>query len=426
MAEVLYSYTFVDPDNYKVDGIYSHSWLEQDRHTIEVMVSGRRKKRIEYTEARGVIQKALEIITRRRVKIDLRDEVEFLGKFRDALGRRMPPVTCACALIANIYGAPRAMYGNTTVQKRTGLDRKAVNTVYVERTNGHETEYKYARTKLDRLFSKVLKDEECMKSEFRDIRVYRGNLADGWLETNHMDTLWTTIKAHGGVSVDFYDTLMSATVDNESLRMLASGIRKGLHRAYTARKEKYVALFAINIEDKHHTIARAEYDNTERTLVVTYYDSLGYHGKEGKCGLIHQVFVEALKRAKENGYQWALGIDNIKYTMEDGTTQKQEDSINCGVFVCILMIEAAGGDKPEIHERTIDEGDIRKVRCIIARNHKIEGPSEPAKEGEVEIIRVSQGISGIPEQGPNRAQKIKRHEKRSQVIPRPRESIVLD
>jgi hypothetical protein len=400
--------------------LYSHAWIRPENRTIDVIERGM-KKRIEYTEARGVIQEAWEITGLRRLKkIDLSDEVEVMGKFRDELGRRMPPVTFACALIADIYGASSASAGNTMVQKKR-IDEKAV---YVEHTGGNKTEYKHTLTKLDRLFSKVFKDEECLKSEFWDIRVNRGILEDGWLETNHMDTLWTTIKAHGGVGVDFYDALMNATIDEESLLKPANGIRKGLHRAYTARKEKYVALFPINIEDKHHTIARAEYDNTERTLVVTYYDSLEYHGKEEKCGLIHQVFVKALKMAKENGYEWALG-NNIKYKMEDGTTQKQEDSINCGVFVCILMIEAAGGDKPEIHERTIDEGDIRKVRCIIARNHKIEGPSEPAKEGEVEIVRVSQGISGIPEQRPNRAQKIKRSEKRSQVIPRP-ETIVLD
>jgi hypothetical protein len=405
--------------------LYSHAWITPENLTIDVIVGGK-KKRIEYTEARGVIQEAWEITGLRRLKkIDLSDEVEVMGKFRDELGRRMPPVTFACALIADIYGASSASAGNTMVQKKR-IDEKAV---YVEHTGGNKTEYKHTLTKLDRLFSKVFKDEECLKSEFWDIRVNRGILEDGWLETNHMDTLWRTIKAHGGVSVDFYDTLMNATVDNESLHMLANGIRKAMHRAYTAGKKTYVALFPINIEEKHHTIARAEYDNTEHTLVVTYYDSLEYHGKEEKCWLVHQVFMKALKMAKENGYEWALGIDNIKYTMEDGTTQKQEDSINCGVFVCILMLEASGGDKPEIHERTIDEGDIRKVRCIIARNHKIEGPSEPAKEGEVEIVRVSQGISGIPdipEQRPNRAQKRKRSEKISPVIPRQREPIVLD
>jgi hypothetical protein len=63
--------------------------------------------------------------------------------------------------------------------------------------------------------------------------------------------------------------------------------------------------------------------------------------------------------------------------MEEGTMQKQEDTINCGVFVCILMLKAAGGDKPKIHERTVDEGDIRKVRCIIARNHKKKPPKTP-------------------------------------------------
>ena len=408
--------------------LYSHAWITPENLTIDVIVGGK-KKRIEYTEARGVIQKAWEIESYGGKK-DLSEKIEVLGKFRDELGRRMPAATCACALIANIYSPHSARAGDRTVQKKR-IDKKAV---YVEHTDGNETEYRYTQTKLDRLFSKVFKGDECLKSEFLDIRVNRGILEDGWLETNHMDTLWTTIKAHCGVSVDFYDTLMNATVDNESLHMLANGIRKAMHRAYTARKEKYVALFPINIRDKHHTIARAGYDHTERTLVVTYYDSLGYDGKEEKCGLVHQVFVKALKMAKENGYQWALG-NNIKYTMEDGTTQKQEDSINCGVFVCILMLEAAGGDKPKIHERTIDEGDIRKVRCIIARNHKIEGPSEPDKEGEVEIVRVSQGISGIPgipgiPDNPRipeeRAQKRSRSEKRSPVIPRQRESIVLD
>jgi hypothetical protein len=152
-------------------------------------------------------------------------------------------------------------------------------------------------------------------------------------------------------------------------------IRKSMNRDDAAGEKNYVALFPINFTNEHHTIARAEYDNTESTLVVTYYDSLDYDGR-GKCGFIRQAFVGALKGANENGYEWALG-NNIKYTMEAGTMQKQEDKINCGVFVCILMLKAAGGDKPKIHERTVDEGDIRKVRCIIARNHKKEPPKLP-------------------------------------------------
>lgn len=416
------------PSPKMADLLYSQAWIEPENHAIDVIVSGTNKKRIkriEYTVARGVIQKAWEITDLHRLeKIDLSEEVEVMGKFRDELGRRMPPITCACALIADIYGASSAMYGNTTVQKKR-IDKKAV---YVEHTHGNETEYKHTLTKLDRLFSNVFNGDECKKSEFRDISVNRGDLADGWLETNHMVKFWETIKARVRVRVDFYETLMNATVDKGKLSLLAKGIRKGMNRHYAAGKKNYVALFPINIRGKHHTIARAEYDNTESTLVVTYYDSLEYAEKKKKCGLVHQVFVEALEGAKKNGYTWARG-NNIKYTMEDGIMQKQEDEINCGVFVCMLMLEAAGGDKPAIHERTIDEGDIRKVRCIIARNHKKEAPSEPADGADDggEVLLVSQaGIRGIPEERPNRAQKIKRpNEKRSHVIQLP-ETIVLD
>jgi hypothetical protein len=47
--------------------------------------------------------------------------------------------------------------------------------------------------------------------------------------------------------------------------------------------------------------------------------------------------------------------------------QQQVDCTNCGVFVCIAMLEARDGKVPKIYERTIDESDIRKVRCIIAK-----------------------------------------------------------
>jgi hypothetical protein len=194
-----------------------------------------------------------------------------------------------------------------------------------------------------------------------------------------MHTFWETIEANvGNVRVVMFQTLMNATADKEprSLENLANGIRKSMHRHYTAGKTNYVALFPINIGDSHHTIARAEYDNTKRHLVVTYYDSLDYDGR-GKCGFIRDAFARALVRASEEKYQWVRGSGKIKYTMENGTMQKQEDTINCGVFVCILMLKAAGGDKPKIHERTVDEGDIRKVRCIIARNHKKEPPKLP-------------------------------------------------
>lgn len=367
--------------------LYSHAWITPENLTIDVIV-GEKKKRIEYTEARGVIQKAWEIESYGGKK-DLSKEIEVLGKFRDELGRRMPAATCACALIASIYMPHSASAGNTTVQKKR-IDKKAV---YVEHTDGNETAYKHTLTKLDQLFSKVFKDEECLKSEFRDIKKGNpgGSLQSGWLETDHIYKFWETIKARLGkrVRVDLFENLMYKNVTEERL---ANAIRKSMNRHYEAEKKNYairksmnrddaageknyVALFPINFTDEHHTIARAEYDNTERTLVVTYYDSLNYNGTE-KCGFIHQAFVGALKGANENGYEWALG-NNIKYTMENGTMQKQEDKINCGVFVCILMLKAAGGDKPKIHERTVDEGDIRKVRCIIARNHKKEPPKLP-------------------------------------------------
>jgi hypothetical protein len=368
--------------------LYSHAWITPENLTIDVIVGGK-KKRIEYTEARGVIQKAWEIESYGRKK-DLSKKIEVMGKFRDELERRMPAATCACALIANIYRAPSARAGDRTVEKLTGIDEKAV---YVEHTDGKKTAYKHTLTKLDRLFSNVFKDEECLKSEFRDIKKGNpgGSLQSGWLDTNHIYKFWETIKARLGkrVRVDMFENLMYKDVTEERL---ANAIRKSMNRHYeaekrnyairksmnrddAAREKNYVALFPINFTDEHHTIARAEYDNTERTLVVTYYDSLNYDGTE-KCGFIHQAFVGALKGASENGYEWARG-NNIKYTMENGTMQKQEDKINCGVFVCILMLKAASGDKPKIHERTVDEGDIRKVRCIIARNHKKEPPTIP-------------------------------------------------
>jgi hypothetical protein len=234
-----------------------------------------------------------------------------------------------------------------------------------------------------------------LKSEFRDIKNGDpgGSLQSGWLETDHIYKFWETIKAHLGkrVRVDLFENLMYKNVTEEVYK-LANAIRKSMNRHYEAEKKNdeirksmnrddaageknYVALFPINFTNEHHTIARAEYDNTKHHLVVTYYDSLDYDGR-GKCGFIRDAFVRALKGANENGYEWALG-NNIKYTMEAGTMQKQEDKINCGVFVCILMLKAAGGDKPKIHERTVDEGDIRKVRCIIARNHKKEPPKLP-------------------------------------------------
>jgi hypothetical protein len=393
--------------------LYSHAWITPENLTIDVTVRGK-NKRIEYTEARGVIQKAWEIESYGGKK-DRSEKIEVLGKFRDELGRRMPAATCACALIASIYMPHSASAGNTTVQKKR-IDEKAV---YVEHTDGNETAYKHTLTKLDQLFSKVFKDEECLKSEFRDIKEGNpgGSLQSGWLETDHIYKFWKTIKAHLGkrVRVDLFENLMYKDVTKERVLKLANAIRKSMNRHYEAEKKNYeirksmnrddaagkiwgssfndgttqtaldplvqlekknyVALFPINFTDEHHTIARAEYDNTESTLVVTYYDSLNYDGTE-KCGFIHKAFVGALKGASENGYEWALG-NNIKYTMEAGTMQKQEDKINCGVFVCMLMLKAAGGDKPKIHERTVDEGDIRKVRCIIARNHKKEPPKIP-------------------------------------------------
>jgi hypothetical protein len=370
--------------------LYSHAWITPENLTIDVTVRGK-NKRIEYTEARGVIQKAWEIESYGGKK-DRSEKIEVLGKFRDELGRRMPAATCACALIASIYSPHSARAGDRTVQKKR-IDKKAV---YVEHTDGNETAYKHTLTKLDQLFSKVFKDEECLKSEFRDIKEGDpgASLQSGWLETNHIYKFWETIKAHLGkrVRVDMFENLMYKDVTKERVLKLANAIRKSMNRHYEAEKrnhairkdmnrddadgeKNYVALFPINFTDEHHTIARAEYDNTESTLVVTYYDSLNYDGTE-KCGFIHKAFVGALEGANENGYEWALG-NNITYTMEAGTMQKQEDKINCGVFVCILMLKAAGGDKPKIHERTVDEGDIRKVRCIIARNHKKEPPKLP-------------------------------------------------
>ena len=379
--------------------LYSPTWITSSKGTIVVEAIDENKKRIKteirYETTRGVIKRALEAPVAGgtlKKERDLRAEVEVLSKFRDDLGRRMPPVTSACAIVAHMYNAHTALVkeGSYPAVERVLTGE---GYVYFEKCDeSRKAVYKHTETRLDRLFLEVFGNDECTEAEFRNLIDDEGRLFDKWASTNQIGTFWEAIKTSLGVSVRVYmfPPLQSKIVD---LRKLANGIRRSMIGHFNngmQQEYNYVALFPIHIAGCHHTLARAEYEKSTRRLVVTYYDSDDYDGGDLKCGMIRTAFELALVPAPgkdEVKFERTFGQNaGIEYTMEIGTMQKQEDQRNCGVFVCIAMLEAAGGAKPRIYERTIDEGDINKVRCIIARRHKKAGFELGTKVSPVSIL----------------------------------------
>lgn len=364
--------------------LYSPTWLTPDTRTVDVRTTSNgtvKHVKIKYSSHRGVITGAWEVPsiidltgTRQRV-IDLLVDLEFLTHFRDDRGRRMPEETAACALVMNAHRTLKASVTGRTVKKLEDVMAEKIK--YVE----EDTVYEYTKTKLDKLFKTIFRRAECTVSEFTNLRNKEVNLVDGWLSTGHIDTFWETVKKEstpGSVTVDRFSRLDCPVVASErvnDITKLARGLKRGLRNHYV-RKElacNYVALFPINNEGSHHTLARAEYHKDASLVVVTFFDSCDYP-RLFFYRIICDVFHEAFKMARKDAELEAVFLDPalpITYEQRTGIMQKQVDSTNCGVFVCIAMLEAAGGEMPMIHERTIDEGDVRKVRCIIARNHKI-------------------------------------------------------
>lgn len=341
---------------------YNWKWAKHETKTTQVTTKNS-EFLIEYEEARGVMTRAWELQSRYGSDryIDVSDELDFIAYFRDDRGCRMPPDTAACVLVMSIYATDSASSGPTTVLNEGPNTTKAV---YVEHIGGNESvnKYKYAPTKLDRLFYKVFKATECTKSEFSDIREDRGDLDIGWLGTEHIYKFWKeAVEKHYAVRVSVYFHLHheindDAASNDVSAGIIARGIAKDLGK-HTA--SSYVALFPINKGHGHHTLARAEYDERERHVRVKYIDSM--NGPKERCNIITDAFKKA--------------IPGVTVTVDSVEVQDQEDGINCGVFVCIAMLEAADGSIPLIHERTVSESDIRKVRCIIARHDKHSQPT---------------------------------------------------
>ena len=337
---------------------YDKKWAKHEIETVTVTAENI-DFTIQYEKARGVMTRAWERQTKYHANyIDISDELDFLDYFRDDHGRRMPPVTAACALVMSIYGTQTARSGSTTV-KNSGPN--TTGAVYREYTGRHEpeNEYKYAPTKLDRLFYKIFKETECKESEFSDIRADRGELDTGWLGTEHIYKFWeeVVLKYYDvSVSVNFHlhqNILDDPVTNSDGAKKIARGINKDLTKHEASAK--YVALFPINQGDGHHTLARAEYDKSKNLVEVKYLDSM--NGSNKRCNIIKEAFEKA--------------IADVEVTVESVKVQDQEDVDSCGVFVCIAMLEAADGSMPRIQERAINESDIRKVRCIIARHDKL-------------------------------------------------------
>lgn len=337
---------------------YDKKWAKHEIETATVTAENI-DFTIQYEKARGVMTRAWERQTKYHSNyIDISDELDFLDYFRDDHGRRMPPVTAACALVMSIYGIQTASSGSTTVENSGPNTTRAV---YREHTGSHEpaNEYKYAPTKLDRLFYKIFKETECRESEFSDIRADKGELNTGWLSTQHMYRFWKeVVLKHYDARVSVFFLLHTNILDDsdsnaKSAKKLASGITKDLNKL--SESEKYVALFPINKNGSHHALARAEYDKSKNLVEVKYLDSM--NGSNKRCSVIKEAFEKA--------------IADVEVTVESAKVQDQEDVDSCGVFVCIAMLEAADGSMPRIQERAINESDIRKVRCIIARHDKL-------------------------------------------------------
>lgn len=391
---------------------YGPTWLGSDFGTIQVSTGRGIRTIVEYESTRGVINSASEVVIAMPTvtKIDLREHVEFLRHFRDERGRRMPQTTSACALVMSRHGTTTArVKGTTTVQK--AVEGRGMEPVYVEHTGGHATKYRYTETKLDRLFSELFKNAECTTAEFRDLNddgvrsdlSGLSGLSDGWLSTNQINTFWLAIAANTEVKVDRVERLGLHLEDAEgairgAVNKIASGLVKSIRKHYSGDRgeENYVALFPINLAGSHHTLARAEYSEDAHHLVVTYFDSCKIEGGKHKCDIIHQAFQRAFVLAHEEKrpdvrdvrFAWPLAQKEgaLGYTRSKGVMQKQQDETNCGVFACIATLEAAGGKMPEIHERTIDDSDIRKVRCIIARNHKRAGPERRTSTAGIYVV----------------------------------------
>ena len=344
---------------------YKEKWLPVGKGEIDVIIEDR-SFRVKYKSARGVMTKATEVTSFNK-KLTLKEEVSFLSDFRDKRGRRMPPVTSACAIIMSIYGRKTASARDDkrkidiTVEN---LGQGDSNThtqpaVYVEKTNGEVlAEYKKSKTDLDRLFSEVFGRAECTGSAFKGLKEDDKRLPSGWLNTNNKNTFWELVKKHFGATVDLNSRLDAPIGDEEDAKnTISRALKKGLKKT---KEEKYAILFPINITNTHHTLAHAEYDKSTKELVVTYFDSREIDANGIRmCDIIRSAFSKAVESKIEES--------KIKYTRKTGIMQQQVDCTSCGVFVCIAMLEARDGKVPKIYERTIDESDIRKVRCIIAK-----------------------------------------------------------